>query len=116
MQDLIGQLAQLRRPKLLIEAARIGADNYNHSRDLPKLIGTVARSGPAMMQLFDMEKTLNDARIQKNLSYRPAQHLSVLIALLGECRLIRAGAGPDGETSEVFQDARRNQPILSAIT
>ena len=91
MQDLIGQLGQLKRPRILIDAACRGADTYDRNRDLVRVLGRLPRSGPAMMSLFDIEDGMDRARREKGADYRPLAHLSVLIALIGESRRIRMG-------------------------
>ena len=51
MQDILSLLSSLRRPRLLIRAARIGADDYRREHHLWRILGieTPIRSGPALM-------------------------------------------------------------------
>lgn len=91
MQDLTGQLGQIKRPRILIDAARCGADSYDRRRDLMRILGRLPRSGPAMMSLFEIEDGMDRARREKGADYRPLAHVSVLTALIGESRLIRSG-------------------------
>lgn len=44
------------------------------------------------MQLLDREADLDALRCAKAGEYRPAQHVEVLIAILGEAQLMRATA------------------------
>ncbi len=62
MQDLMSMLKTLRRPRLLIRAARFGAQDYNRERHLQRLLGygTLPRPGAALMRLMDMERDLNE--------------------------------------------------------
>ena len=39
MQDIHAMLSQLRRPPLLVRAARIAADDYRREAHLPALLG-----------------------------------------------------------------------------
>jgi hypothetical protein len=95
MQDLLSMIASLNRPRLLIQAARFGVDNYLRDSALPRLLGGAAslRSGPAVLRLLELEASLNDERRARGAAYSYARHVDVLIALLGEARQLRAAAG-----------------------
>lgn len=92
MQDLLGMIAGLNRPRLLVRAARFGVDDYNRSSQLPRLLGAVnlPRNGEAIVRLIDIEADLNDRRVGVAADYSIARHVAVLIALMGEARLLRA--------------------------
>lgn len=92
MQDLLTQLSHLRRPRLLIRAARIAAQDYRRDTRLPRLLGygVTPRSGDALMRLMAMEAGLNEKRETGDASYNIAGHVEVLTALMGESRLLRA--------------------------
>ncbi|QBF31725.1 DUF6477 family protein [Thalassococcus sp. S3] len=92
MQDLIGMMAQLRRPRLLIRAARLGADDYRRERHLQRLLGYggLPRSGTALIRLMEMERALNAQRKEDDASYSLTRHLDILIAMMGEARILRA--------------------------
>ncbi|MGR3723954.1 DUF6477 family protein [Abyssibius alkaniclasticus] len=84
MTPIINEIAALRRPKLLIRAARIAARDYCRTRDLP---GQGARSGIAMLNwLLAQEAALNDARQARDAAYSAAEHVRLLAALLAESR------------------------------
>ncbi|MFZ5963772.1 DUF6477 family protein [Thalassococcus sp. BH17M4-6] len=91
MQDILSQLDAIRRPRLLLRAARIGADGYNRRTHLARILGhaLLPRSGPALMQLMEIEAELDQRRRQRNGDYRVSQHVEVMCALLGEARLLR---------------------------
>jgi hypothetical protein len=40
MSDFVARLSSLRRPRLLLHAARFGLGDYRRERDLRRLIGT----------------------------------------------------------------------------
>lgn len=92
MQDLLSMISALTRPGLLIRAARFGVDDYDRGRHLPRLLRTTSapRPGTAVMRLLELEADIEDRRKTKAADYSVSQHLDVLIALLGEARVLRA--------------------------
>lgn len=92
MQDVLSMLQALRRPPLLMRAARIGADEYRRAAHLPRLLGygVLPRHGAALMKLMELENTLNDQRKCGDTSYSLVKHVDVLIAMVGEARVLRA--------------------------
>lgn len=92
MQDVLGMIAGLNRPRLLVRAARFGVDDYDHSLHLPRLLGPghLPRTGEAIVRLLDIEADINDRRVGAAADYSIARHVAVLIALMGEARLLRA--------------------------
>ncbi|HCQ63916.1 MAG TPA: hypothetical protein DIU07_01495 [Rhodobacteraceae bacterium] len=83
-------LSRLRRPKLLIRAARFGLDEYNRERDLRRLMRVPAVPAPrtAIPRLIEEEARLEDIRKCGGAAYSPARHVEVLIALMAEARLL----------------------------
>ncbi len=103
MQDLLTQISALRRPRLLIRAARIGAESYRREARLPRLLGygTIPRLGASLMALMALEADLNEKRENGDAGYSIAAHVDVLTAVMGETRLLRAQtqvAGPTATT------------------
>lgn len=92
MQDLISMLHAVRRPPLLMRAARIGAEDYNRSVHLPRLLGygMQPRHGTALIKLMEIEADLNSQRTSGDAGYSLIKHVDVLIAMLGEARILRA--------------------------
>lgn len=92
MQDIISRLNALHRPQLLMRAARIGAENYRRVTHLRRLLNysTLPRSGPALMQLIDLEADLNAQRKMADAGYSLIRHVEVIIAMIGEARMLRA--------------------------
>jgi hypothetical protein len=92
MQDLLGMIAALARPQLLVRAARFGVDDYRRDLALPRLLGGTApaKSGAAVIRLLEIEANLEDRRKVRAADYVVATHVSVLIALMGEARLLRS--------------------------
>ena len=71
MQDLLGMLNSLRRPRLLIRAARLGAEEYRRDRHLQRLLGygSLPRSAVALMRLIEIEREMNDQRREADAGY-----------------------------------------------
>ena len=90
MTDLFEMLATLRRPKLLMNAARFGQTDYNRRRDLRRLIATPAAPRPeeALRVLMAEEERLEDARREGAAGYSFLRHIEVLIAMMAEARLL----------------------------
>lgn len=92
MQDVLTQLAALRRPRLLMRAARFAAEHYRRDTALAPLLGepVPTRHGDAVMRLLGLEAQMNAARCEDTGTYTAERHIEVLAALLGEARLIKA--------------------------
>ena len=91
MTDFRTFLADLRRPALLLRAARFGLADYQRDRDLKRLLRQEAAGGPEKIlpRLIDEEDQLEQTRKAGDASYSLARHIEVLIALLGEATLLR---------------------------
>ena len=92
MSDFRVMLSNLRRPRLLMHAARFGLGDYRRERDLRRLVQTATSPEVTLPQLIAVEEELEATRVAGDASYSVARHIDVLIALLAEARLLR-GAG-----------------------
>lgn len=92
MTDILNLLKSLRRPRLLIRAARLGQVDYNRSRDLPRVLRTQALPSPgkAVMALVEKEAGLELARKEGTAGYSVVQHVDVLVAMMGEAQILSA--------------------------
>jgi hypothetical protein len=92
MQDLLSMLHALHRPRLLMRAAKIGADHYRRAAHLPRLLGfgVLPRQGAALIKLMEIEADLEARRLASDAAYNLVRHVDVLIAMVGEARLLRA--------------------------
>ncbi len=92
MKDVLGILNDLRRPRLLIRAARIGVQDYRRAPHLNRVLGfgNPPRSGAALMQLMEIEAELDSQRRREDAAYSVSRHVDVLTAMMGEARLMRA--------------------------
>lgn len=94
LTDLFSALNRLRRPRLLIRAARHGLADYNRSRDLARLFRGTPLPPPAraVAALIEAEAELEAIRCEGRAGYSVARHVDVLIALMGEARAIPRAA------------------------
>jgi hypothetical protein len=94
MQDFRTFVAELRRPRLLVRAARHGLQDYRRDRDLRRLIRAAAGVRPevALEQLFVTEEALEATRRAGDATYSIAHHIEVLIAMMAEAQLLRRPA------------------------
>lgn len=86
MTDFRALLAELRRPRLLIRAARHGMNDYRRERDLRRLVNSWAPE-TALPELVLQEERLEAIRRTGCASYSLTRHIEVLIALMAETRL-----------------------------
>jgi uncharacterized protein DUF6477 len=93
MANLLTLLQALRRPRLLIRAARYGVADYNRKRDLKRLISVDITAAPdqTVSALMDQEARIDARRKSGDHRYSPARHVEVLIALMAEARLLPGG-------------------------
>ncbi len=86
MHNHFGNLSSLRRPRLLVRAARIGAEEFHRSIHLPRLLGHSDLSDGVKIldQLSGLERDIEQSRKAGELSYSISQHVDVLAALLAE--------------------------------
>lgn len=94
MTDVQTLLIGLRRPCLLIEAARYAAPQYRREAHLRRHLATPALPGPrqAAMRLICVEQEHEEARRARQPGYSAQRHIEVLVALMGEAAAIAAEA------------------------
>ncbi len=92
MQDILSTMNALRRPPLLIRAARIGVPDYRRDTHLRRHLGygQLPCCAAALGRLIEIEDQLERARCERATEYSVARHVDILIAMMGEARLIRA--------------------------
>ena len=88
MTDFRAILADLRRPQLLIRAARCGLADYRRDRDLRRLLDAQPSPDRAVRRLLSEEEILEATRKSGAAGYSVARHIEVLIALMAEVRLL----------------------------
>lgn len=90
MTDFRNLLSDLRRPALLLRAARFGLSDYQRDRDLKRLLRQAAAGGPekTLPRLIHEENLLEETRKAGDASYSLTRHVELLIALLAELNLL----------------------------
>lgn len=92
MTDFAQALAALRRPRILIRAARAGVSDYRRERDLKRLVRAAATSdrARALDVLMTEEDRLEKSRTGGEATYSIQRHVAVLTALIAEARALPA--------------------------
>jgi hypothetical protein len=82
-------MTALRRPRLLVRAARFGLSDYVRERDLKRMFapGLPPRPGAAVGPLMDREAEIEAVRQEGGAAYSAARHVEALTALIAEIRL-----------------------------
>jgi hypothetical protein len=90
MSDLLSIVSSVRRPRLLIRAARAGLVEYNRNRDLKRLTRMAAIPTPdrALKTLIAEEERIEESRQSGDGTYNLTRHIELLIAMMGEVRLL----------------------------
>lgn len=94
MNDPVKFLAALRRPSLLIRAAKYGLSDYRRERDLRRLTQSSSLPSPvrALGLLISEEGRMEETRRTGDATYSAARHIELLIALMAEARLMPQSA------------------------
>lgn len=92
MKDIHSLLASLHRPRILMRAGRIGAQDYRRAVHLPRFLGygNLPRHAEALMRLMDAEAEIEIQRTTADPCYSVARHVEIMIAIVGEARELRA--------------------------
>lgn len=95
MTEALTLFASLRRPRLMLRAARLGLIDYRRDRDLRRLLGTPAAPAPdqALEVLLNAEARIEAVRLAGDSTYSVTRHIDLLIAMLAEARLSRHRSG-----------------------
>ncbi len=90
MLDILTMIRSLKRPALLVRAAKCGVDTYARGIDLPRLLRAEVLPGPgqALVELMEIERDLNALRCNGDAAYSVAPHVDILIAIMAEARLL----------------------------
>lgn len=96
MTDLQTRLDALRRPRMLIRAARFGLAEYRRTPALRAQFATAgARTAAQIVALLlSREAELDARRREGDSGYSAARHVELLIALMAEAQLLRAAGQP----------------------
>lgn len=90
MSELLTLVSELRRPRLLIRAARAGLGEYNRCRDLKRLmrVGDTPAPARALTALMAQEALVEQTRCAGEATYSFSHHIQPLIAMMAEVRLL----------------------------
>ncbi len=77
----------MKRPRILVRAARSGLANYKRDRDLRRLLKDNAQTGRTVDRLRDEEMRLEEIRRNGDATYSAERHVGCLTALLAELNL-----------------------------
>lgn len=88
MTDFRAALSTLRRPRLLIRAARFGLQDYRRERDLRRLLAGTASPEVTVPRLLQEEARLEEIRQAGDHNYSVMRHIEVLVALFAEVQLL----------------------------
>ena len=90
MTDVKQWTETLRRPRLLLQAAKLGVSDYNRDRVLKRVSPARVPATPAgaLAALIPVEETLEEARRTGDASYVPSRHVEILIAVLAELKAL----------------------------
>lgn len=93
MTDVMGILTNLRRPRLLVRAARHELQDYDRKRDLKRIAGSAPSNSSAALiaHLVDQEEQLETTRQSGCATYSIAKHIEILVALMYESKLLPRG-------------------------
>ena len=88
--SVVDTLSKIRRPRLLIRAARIGVAAYARERDLRRLLHAVRAPAPerALDRLVELESAFEASRLEGDAAYSVSRHVEVLSALMAEARAL----------------------------
>lgn len=78
------EIVNIRRPKILMQAARICAKGYKRETMLPRLLG--ASAARVLEVLRSQEEGLEGERKARISTYSPQVHVEVLSALMAESK------------------------------
>jgi hypothetical protein len=91
MTDCRTLLATLRRPRILMRAARFGLGDYRRDRDLRRYVDKAGSPEETVTSLMTVEAGLEATRVAGDAAYSVARHIEVLIAILAESQFLRRG-------------------------
>ena len=79
MHNHFGNLSDLRRPRILVRAARIGAEEFHRSTHLPRLLGhsDLSDGMKVIDELSGIEREIESLRKEGQLNYSISQHVDV---------------------------------------
>ncbi|MCC5984205.1 MAG: hypothetical protein JJU42_07560 [Rhodobacteraceae bacterium] len=95
MRHPVSAIHSLRRPRLLVSAARFALTDYQREISLRLALrghhdGALPGPADALALLLEIEAGLDALRRGRDAAWRPARHVMVLSAVMAEARLVDA--------------------------
>jgi len=84
MTKFVANIVNIRRPKILMQAAQMCAKSYRRETMMPRLLG--ANSARVIELLHALETALEEDRQAHASTYSPQSHVEVLSALMAESK------------------------------
>ena len=82
-------LPRMKRPRLLVHAARLGQSGYNRNRDLKRaLMGEPRPREDLVSRLTEVEASIEEMRRAGDAAYSASRHVRVLTALMAELAVV----------------------------
>ena len=88
MTDFRALLAEMKRPQMMIRAARLGLSDYRRERDLKRILHGQPSPDRSVPRLLSEEERMEHIRKSGDAGYSLGHHIEVLIALMAEVRLL----------------------------
>ena len=89
MADPLSHIETLRRPRLLIRAARHGLASYSRERTLSRVLTAPQKTAnDVLTDLLRTEAEIEATRTSGDVAYSVSRHLEVLIAMMAEARVM----------------------------
>ena len=88
MSEIIATLHAITRPRLLINAARFGLDDYRRLPALRRLLGVeeLPHREIIIARLLELEGEMEAKRRHATADYRVARHVALVVALMWEAQ------------------------------
>lgn len=88
MTGFVADLSRMKRPRLLVRAARAGATRYRRDPHLSYFtrVEGIDSQDKLMIRLIEREQELEDVRKSGSADYNLHRHVHLLTALLAEAR------------------------------
>lgn len=92
VMDILQRMNRLKRPPILVRAAKEGALSYRRDTHLKRYFGEVPpmQSKDLLGRLLNLEDQSNDQRLAETADYSVTRHVDILIAVIGEAQIFRA--------------------------
>ena len=104
MTHCLSHLQTLRRPPLLIRAARACARDYARQRHLRQLLGDPLPDSAELVltRLIPIESRMDSLRRDSRADYSVCRHIEILAAMMAEARRLRTGLSPAEPPQDVM--------------